>query len=428
VLTYNQLVEIIIDSSATKTEGIERGLETRIREVLFRDSPIKVITGMRRSGKSFILKRLYKTLITSKIPIENILFLNFEDDRLSPNLSVKKLREIYNLFMAHTKKEQAVYLFLDEIQNVPNWESFVRTIYDSSSIHIYLTGSNSRLLSRDLAGTLGGRLLEYTLFPLSFTETLQLQKIPYKTAFERAKHKAEIKQALSSYLENGGLPEIFQLPDSSKKTYRKSLIDKIIIRDISLHYRLESTELLQNILYFLEKNTAHIISYRRIANAAKSNENTVEKYISYLENAFIIAKLKKFSWKTKIIFDSTKKFFFIDNLFCKFADVEDRLENTCYLHLLRKYGQQNIYLGRDERAKEIDFVVKKADSSLLAIQVCYQLNDDNWKREISSLKLLKKYSPFQTNEYQIVIMQNTSTKTIPENFQIIHLLDFLMES
>lgn len=427
MLTYNQLIQIIIDSSKLTIEGIERNLEVEINQVLYKPKFLKVITGIRRSGKSFLLKRLYRTLILNKIPAENILFLNFEDDRLNNYLSINKLRNIYELFISSVQKDKAVYLFLDEIQNISNREKFIRTIYDNTDNHIFITGSNAQLLSKEFSSTLGGRLLEYILFPFSFNEILNEKKLPFNNAFKLAENKNSINKTLIEYLNYGGLFETFNLPENAKITYRKSLIDKIIINDIVSRYKLESVELLQNILHFLEKNAGNIISYRKIANVAQSNENTVEKYVSYLENAFIIGKLKKFSWKTKSVFDINKKFYFTDNIFCMYADIEDKLENICYLHLIRKYGQQNIFLGRDDKGKEIDFVVKRTDDSLLAVQVCYELNDNNLKREISSLNLLKKHINNPENEYRIITMYNILTKPITEKIEIINLIDFLLE-
>lgn len=426
MLTYNQLVEIIIDSSTLNNKGIERDIEIKLKQVLFQPKPLKVITGIRRCGKSFVLKRLYKQLLNNNIPAENILFLNFEDDRLYEYLSTSQLRAIYELFLSRVNINKAIYLFLDEIQNINAWEKFVRTIYDSTNHHIYLTGSNAHLLSQEFSTTLGGRLLEYTLYPFSFAEMLLLKKIPHKNIFERTHNKLKINKHLDEYLNYGGLSEVFDLPEQAKITYRKSLIDKIILNDIVTRFNLESVELLQNILHFLENNTGHIISYRKIANVAQSNENTVEQYISHLINAFIIEKLKKFSWKTKSIFDTTKKFFFIDNLFCKYADIEDKLENSCYLYLLRKYGKKNIFLGRDDKGKEVDFVVKKANNTLLAIQVCYELNDKNFKRETSSLQLFEKHINSPENEYKIIIMYNKTSKKTPKNIEIINLVDFLL--
>ena len=425
MITLENLTEIIIDSTKTKKTSSKRNLEKILSETLFIDKPVTVITGIRRSGKSFLLKNLYKKLLAEKIPKKNILFLNFEDDRLRNYLSLAYLRKIYELFIANTDNRKPVYLFFDEIQNIPEWEKFIRTIYDTTTNRIYITGSNSKLLSQEFSSKLGGRLLEYTLYPFSFKEILDLEAVDYKDPFARAENKTKIDKLLLNYINFGGLPETFNLPKQAKFTYRKSLTDKIIINDILTRYNLHSVQLLGEILVFLEKNAGKIISYRNIANTAKSNENTVESYVSYLTTAYIIEKLSKFSWKTKAVFDKNKKFYFIDNLLCAHADIEKKLENTCYVHLLQTYEKEHIFLGRDERGKEIDFIIK-TDNKIEAIQVCYELNDQNLKREISSLQLMNKHINNINKVLKIVVMYNSITKEIPENIQIEYIKDFLL--
>lgn len=290
-----------------------------------------------------------------------------------------------------------------------------------------MSGSNAKLLSQEFATTLGGRLLEYTLYPFAFEEILQLKSLAFKNSFDKARNKAQIDKLLLSYINFGGLPETFDLPDNSKFLYRKSLIEKIVINDILKRYNLHTVSLLNGILYFLEKNTGKIISYRSIASASKSNENTVESYISYLNTAFIIEKLKKFSWKTKAVFDKNKKFYFIDNLFCAHADIEKKLENTCYVRLLQTYDKEQIFLGRDDHGKEIDFIVK-TNNKLTAIQICYELNDNNLKREISSLQLVDKHINNIEKELKIIIMYNKTTKTVPGDIKIEYVKDFLLKN
>jgi predicted AAA+ superfamily ATPase len=427
MLSYNELTEIIIDSSKQNSVSISRGKEKELAETLLDIKPITVITGIRRCGKSFLLKNLYHLLIKNKIPRQNILFLNFEDDRLSGYLKVKDLRNIYQLFLSHADTKQTIYLFFDEIQNIPHWEKFVRTIYDSTNHQIYISGSNAQLLSREFSSALGGRLIEYTLYPFSFKEILELNKINFSDAFEQAENKAIIDKLMLKYINYGGLPETFKLSDRNKMLYRKSLIDKIVINDILKRFKLHSVGLLSEILYFLEKNAGKIISYRNIAQASKTNENTVESYIAYLNTAYIVEKLRKFSWKTKAVFDKNKKFYFIDNLFCAHADIEKKLENTCYVHLLQNFEKENIFLGRDDHGKEIDFIVK-TDKKITAIQVCCELNDDNLKREVSSLQLLEKHINNIEKELIILLMYNNlQNRILPQNIKIVNIKEMLLQ-
>ncbi len=427
MLTYNQLVQIVVETAAISLEGIERNVERKIQPILFQSKPIKVITGIRRCGKSFLIKRLYKRVLENGVPPENVLFLNFEDDRLFPYLSQAGLRSIYEQFLANVKTDKMVFLFLDEIQNIPNWEHFVRTIYDSTQHNIFVTGSNSHLLSKEFSSLLGGRLLEYTVFPFSFAEFLENKNVVFKPIFERAKNILLINKYYDEYFNYGGLCEVADLPDEARINYRKSLIDKIIINDITNRYRLHSIELLVNLLKFLEKNTGCLTSYRKIANQTNTNENTVEQYISYLENAFIVDKLRKFSWKTNSFFDTNRKYYFIDNIFCHLADLSNKLENLCYQHFVRTYGGENVFLGRDDKGKEVDFVVRKNDTQMLAIQVCYELNNQNLHREISSLLLFEKYmGNYTTNSLQVVYFYNQVTNPIPENIELIQIIDLIL--
>lgn len=426
MISYNELADIIIESVSLKNEGIERKREQEIKKVLFVPKPLKVITGLRRSGKSFMLKRLYKFLVAEGIPRENILFINFENDRLSFIRDTLELRRVYDLFMSGTNPQKPVYLFFDEIQNVGNWEKFVRTIYDATDHHIFITGSNAQLLSKEFASTLGGRILEYDLFPFSFTEMLQYKGIPFHNAFDRSESKNDINRLLSDYLNFGGICETFDLPEETKIAYRKSLIDKIVIRDIAERYSVRSFELLKNLMQYLEKNTGNIISYRKISNVANASEPTIEQYISYLENAWIIEKLKKFSWKTKRIFDINKKFYFTDNLFCHFADIEDKLENICFQHLARRHGSDHVFLGRDDKGKEVDFIVKSDHNHLLGYQVCYHLTEENLKREISSLLLLQKYMEDKSTKLFIISMYQSNKTPLPEQIEYLNIMDFLI--
>ncbi len=426
MLSYKELVDIIIESVSLKDEGIERRREREIKKVLFVPKPLKVITGLRRSGKSFILKRLYKILINEAIPRENILFINFENDRLSFIKDTNSLRKVYDLFLSGTLSNKPVYLFFDEIQNVNNWEKFIRTIYDSTEHHIYITGSNAQLLSKEFASTLGGRILEYDLFPFSFSEMLEYKGISYQNAFDRSEFKNDMNRLLSEYLNFGGICETFDLPEEAKITYRKSLIDKIVIHDIAERYNLRSFELLRNMMQYLERNTGNIVSYRKISNVADASEPTIEQYISYLENAWIIEKLKKFSWKTKSVFDTSKKFYFIDNLFCHFADIEDKLENVCYQHLARKYGINNVFLGRDDKGKEVDFIVKAEDDQILGFQVCYHLTEENLKREVSSLQLLEKHMQNTSVKLFVISMYQSHKASLPKQIEQINIIDFLL--
>ncbi|MEK7164221.1 MAG: AAA family ATPase [Patescibacteria group bacterium] len=179
-MTYNELLTIIAESAQLNTEmSVVRSFESELYPLLSVPKPLKAITGLRRSGKSYLLKKMYRHLIDKMgVPQSNILFVNFENDRLVKYCNLIGLRNLFDIFISHTSGQKPIYLFLDEIQNVHQWESFVRTIYDSTNYNIFITGSNSHLLSSEFSTSLGGRILEFNIYPFSFKEYIEWNNIP----------------------------------------------------------------------------------------------------------------------------------------------------------------------------------------------------------------------------------------------------------
>ena len=194
MMPYREIVTIIQESAAYQTQHVViRKLETILSENLLKKKPVKVITGIRRSGKSFILKRLYQK-ISAEIPKQNILFINFENDRLIGYLTLESLRNIYDTFKLKSDPGYPLYLFFDEIQNIPAWEKFIRTVYDSGNDDIYITGSNSQLLSSEFSTVIGGRVLEYKLQPFTFREFLDFHGYSKLDQFSISEKKIELSQ------------------------------------------------------------------------------------------------------------------------------------------------------------------------------------------------------------------------------------------
>ena len=254
MLRYEDIVTIIHESAHFQAENIvTRKLEILLSENLLEKKPIKVIIGIRRSGKSFILKRLYQK-ISIDIPKKNILFINFENDRLSNDLTLLSLRNLYDTFKLKSDPEYRLYIFFDEIQNIPNWEKFVRTIYDSQDDDIYITGSNSQLLSSEFSTVIGGRVLEYQLQPFTFTEFLDFHGYTQLDPFTMAEKKNELTRLFDMYLQSGGFCETFILSDEQKGIYRRSLIEKIILKDVINRYRIQKPDIMQNLFLYRSKS------------------------------------------------------------------------------------------------------------------------------------------------------------------------------
>lgn len=386
-MTYYELLTIVAESAQLNAEvPVVRSFESELQPLLKVPKPLKAITGLRRSGKSYLLKKMYRHLIDKiGVPQANILFINFENDRLIKDCNLTGLRNLFDLFISHTNRQKPVYLFLDEIQNVHQWESFVRTIYDSTDYNIFITGSNSHLLSSEFSTSLGGRILEIKIYPFSFKEYIEWNKISVpKNIYELSENRPAIQNLLNQYLHFGGLVETFGLSDTQKISYQETLTEKIIINDILKRFSLKYPNILKSVDLFLQTNVGNITSIgnitkwiRNMGEDKKLDYKTVQTYIEYLEKTYLIKKVRKFSFKTKEIFSTQHKYYFIDNLFSYKSDIEDQIENVVFQHLSRTQKQE-VFYGRDERGREIDFLVP--DKSL-SYQVCYQLNDANIARE-----------------------------------------------
>lgn len=433
-MTYSELTTIIAESAHLNQEqAVVRSYESQLYQLLTAPKPLKAITGLRRSGKSFLLKKMYRRLIDElDVPQANILFVNFENDRLVKYRNLIGLRNMYEMFISHANNQKPLYLFLDEIQNVHQWESFVRTVYDGTNENIFITGSNSRLLSSEFSTSLGGRILEFHIFPFSFKEFLQWNNVSVPhTIFQLSENKSLIQSFLNQYLRFGGLVETFRLTDDQKISYLETLTEKIIIHDILKRFNLKYPDILKSVGQFLQTNVGNITSVRNVTRwirnlgeEKKLDAKTVQLYIEYLEKTYLIKKIKKFSYKTKEIFSTQNKYYFVDNLFSQQSDREDQIENVVFQHFSRK-NSNDIYYGRDERGSEIDFVLAGHSQ---AFQVCYQLTDANVMRETKSLNVFYKYNQQSTNSLHLVCMydQRTRKHDLP-NIKLTSLDQFLLD-
>jgi len=414
-MTNTELKRIITESTEIRlTKIIRRNYDDDIEKLTDSSRPLKILTGIRRGGKSTILKKLYFKLIKEdKIPENNILFLNFEHPLLVEYLNLKRLVEIYDLFMSSVDTTKSIYLFLDEIQNVEGWEKFVRTIYDSTNINIFVTGSNSKLLSSEYTTTLGGRYIELHILPFNFKEFVLYHNLEVINGFDLVRNRNEILGLYNKFLSFGGIPEIIDLEDIQKLNLKSTLIDKILLKDIIERFNVKYPTLLLSLLKYLEKNIGNIISSKNIMNIRDKtldyDEKTISKYLTYLEQSYLIRRLEKFDIKTKSVFNTQKKYYFTDNIFSEYSSYTDKLENIVYTNLLRKYiDSESIYFGKAQDGNEIDFIVDQKETKL-NIQVCSELTYENLAREtknilikdgdFQNILIYEKIGEIDTNNY-----------------------------
>ncbi len=353
----------------------------------------KIITliGVRRCGKTSILYDMINKLSTN-IDKTKILFLNFEDERLG--LEVDELDLILQSF-SELYPEQNLnecYFFFDEIQNITGWEKFVRRVYDSISKNIFITGSNSKLLSSEIATSLRGRTLSYEVYPLSFVEYLLFKGI--KVDLYSSKSLAHIKNAQEVFLKDGAFPETLFLEEQYRNQTLQEYFNVLLYKDLAERYSITNTVALKFFLKRIIASSTKQISINKIYNELKSagikiGKNTLYNFLDYVQNIYLALALHKYDnslvnkelgerkiYSIDIGLNNATEFKFSDN-------IGKSLENAVFLELKRNYNE--IFYYRDSTS-ECDFIVNEKNSITQAIQVTYDMSDEDTKnREIKGL-------------------------------------------
>lgn len=361
-------------------ELVKRNIELPINS-----GKIVSVIGVRRSGKTYLM---YQTM--QKInDITSIIYINFEDERLE--LTSKELNQIIESYfeLYPAKKEKDLFFFFDEIQEVEGWEKFIRRMYDTVSKNIFITGSSSKLLSKEIASSLRGRTVSYEVYPLSFKEYCRFKNIEIDV--HSTKGKAWLVSIFNEYMLKGGFPEIVNM---KKEFYEKTLLnyfEVMVYRDIAERYNLTNILPLKLFIKRLVANTAQEFSINKIFNSFKSqgikiSKDTLYKFLDYCEDAYIILPMNNFS--ESINKQISKKAYSIDqgfSLMLSFAlskDLGRLLENIIFIEFKRRAQAVHYYMDKNE----CDFIIKEKDKITQAIQVCYELNENNQDRELKGLR------------------------------------------
>ncbi len=362
-----------------------------IKQVDYKE--IEVIQGIRRSGKSTIFRLLINHLIQN-IDARSILYINFDDPYFSELWSDSK--KLYTLLELSEKITgiKPNYIFFDEIQNVEMWEKFVKAIYDNEvAKKIYITGSNSSLLSSEYAVTLSGRYLKTVVYPLSLKEIYQIEGIT--SYFELLESTPKVLNIVDKMMEFGTFAEVYKKKD---REYKRELIlnyyETIILKDCVANHGIREVKQFKELSNYLISNGASLYNYSTISKALAVNENSIKNYIYALEDSYLYQELKEFSYSIKGQIRSKKKGYLIDNGFLgnisfRFSKNRGKLfENLIYSELQKRDYEIFIF---NNGSFECDFLVKK-ENKLIAIQVCYELHSGNQEREIKGLvEVAKKF-------------------------------------
>ncbi len=398
---------------------IERGLYLKRLKQLKDQNLIKVITGIRRCGKSTLLEAFMNELLKEGVANENIIFLNFEERE---NLHLTNWTTLYDEIIEQVNPDNRYYIFLDEVQLIDDFERLVNSLFTKKNIDLYVTGSNAYLLSSELATLLTGRYIAINLQPYSFKE--------FASAYSEEKNTDRL---FRKYINESCFPEAVTLSKDRGNLvndYLQSIYDTVIIKDISQRHSLRNVENLHRIVSFLFDSIGSYISPTNIAaqlnhnSQKKISHNTIIKYLDFLTQSYILYSAPRYDIKGKELLSTNGKYYVVDlglkNITAtnKYeANLGRKLENIVYFELFRRGGK--VYVGK-HNDREIDFVVQKANNEREYYQVAYTVNDEKtFNREISAFDRIKDNYPkfLLTLDYD-----NTSINGI----QKINVIDWLL--
>ena len=382
----------------------------------YRDVPlVKILAGIRRSGKSTILDMLKDDLIGSGISADHVIYMRYTSEELDDNITDKQM---YFEIKDKMTDSRRYYLLLDEVQEVDGWEKAVNSLIEDCNTDIYVTGSNSKLMSGEISTYLTGRYISIPVFTLSFAEYLDFKKESGRTP----------KELLNEYIRMGGFP-IVALSDSDERTsYQivEGIYNSVITGDITKRHNITNFDIFNRVVKYVVENVGKTFSANAIVKFMKSegrslSVESVYNYLEWLEKAFVIYRCQRYDMQGKTVLKTQEKFYLADASlkYCIMGfnpkSVAAMLENIVYFELKRK--GYDVYIGKNA-AKEIDFIATRRDERIY-VQVCRNLPEES-DREIANLLEIKDHYP----KY-VVTLDELATGNI-NGVKIVHLADFLL--
>ena len=379
---------------------------------------IKIITGIRRCGKSTIFELYKNYLKTNKVKNNQIISINFEDMEFEELFDYKKL---YKFITSKIQSNRKYYIFLDEIQHVNNFQKVVDSLFIKKNVDVYITGSNAYLLSGELATLLSGRYIEIEMLPLSFKE--------YCNYYKNQKDK---KVLFDNYLKFGGFPYTTELNNDNKaiEIYLKGIYNTVLLKDVVAKNKISDVMILESVIKFVFHNIGSFVSTKKISDTLNSNGrkvsvNTIENYLSALINCYILYRVNRFDIKGKQYLKTLEKYYVADTglrdilITSQETDIGHILENVVYLELLRR--GYKVCVGKVIDEKEIDFVAESSNE-IIYYQVCSNIkNVDILKRELSALSKIKDNFP------KYLITQDATLEKTYNGIKQINIIDWLLE-
>ncbi len=354
-----------------------------------------VLKGIRRSGKSTLMINHIRHLTDTGVDKKEILFVNFEDPRFDGELNSTLLEQIFEVYKEYVNNQSKPHIFLDEVQHVARWEKWVLTGYELNRAQFYVTGSSSKLLSREFGTALSGRFLAINVFPLSFGEYLLFMGHTAPDKISLITQKLVYKIAFNEYLKAGGFPKTCSFEEDLRRQEIIMYYDTIILKDIVARYNLKNYDSVKKVAHYLLSNIGKTFNLNKVRLSLNLSYDLADKYFEYLKDTFLLYEVFQYDYSLNKQYTNHRKVYCIDNgvlTSTSFRISEDYgryLENLVFIELLRKGHEVYFHKGK----KECDFIIKDGVSITQAVQVSRTLQDDETKkRELEGLiEALKTY-------------------------------------
>ncbi len=358
-------------------------------DILLHSREVILIKGIRRSGKSSLMSLIARYVLESGLAArENILFVNFEDERFV-SFKNEDFEHLYQAYIQTENPKGKKYLFFDEIQNIPNWERWISRLFEFEEVKIFITGSDASLLSSAVSSALTGRNRQIQIYPFSFPEFLRYQGLILNSReMLLGENISSVKRAFDLYLNLGGFPEVVKNQDI---TLADQYFKDIIHRDVISRYNIRNVKEIKELCLYLISNSGNLLSYEALRKTiGAQNATTVKNYLNILQDVYLIRALSLFDFSVKKQIYNPDKYYISDLGFYhalgfKFSENAGKLlENIVFEELIRRYP--DVYYWKSAKGKEIDFLVRTHTTISHAFQVTYSLTPGNMERELAGLK------------------------------------------
>lgn len=414
------IIEILTDWNFWK-EDLETGIRrpdylARLKGLLDARQVV-VITGPRRAGKSYLMRQWAKDLIETGLPRGEILFINFEDPRW-PELDKEFLQKIYETYLEFLSPRGKPVVFLDEVQEVLGWEKWVRMMHELGKARIILSGSNAKLLGKELATALTGRHVDATVFPLSLKEHLLFKGIIFKDELDWHRRRIEIASTLREIFEFGSFPHV--VLSGEKKQILLNYFEDLLNRDLIRRFKIRKADPLKGLARYYFTNTASTVTFNAVERFLNISADTAERFSRFFEEAYLFSFVKRFSFKVKEQEKSPRKVYPVDTglartIGFRIGENWGRLAETLvFQELARKRSRDpgcEVFYWKDPQHREVDFVLRENREVRRLIQVCWD-TDRPETREREVRALLKALEEFRLKEGWVVTEDREEEETI----------------